>query len=144
MNVAVYFTPLGLNAGDLAGRGVPVLVGAPVNFKALAAKARAVLAERGELIIVCAGREKQFALEDGYAAGRLVKAIRKGFRKLALNDAATAALALTQQFATWLEALEQSEAARQLTEADLEGDVAFSARADRFGVVPVYADRRIT
>src|SRR2546426_360707 len=145
MNVAVYFTPLGLNAGDLAGRGVvvidvlrattsvitalaqggaPVLVGAPVNFKALAARARAVLVERGELIIVCAGREKQFALEDAYAAGRLIKAIRKGLRKLALNDAATAALALTQQFTTWVEALEHSEAGRQLTEADLAGDVA--------------------
>jgi len=140
----VLTTTNGTPALVAAQGGAPVLVGAPVNFKALAAKARAVLAERGELIIVCAGREKQFALEDGYAAGRLVKAIRKGFRKLALNDAATAALALTQQFATWLEALEQSEAARQLTEADLEGDVAFSARADRFGVVPVYADRRIT
>src|SRR5207249_2119928 len=120
----------------------PALVGAPANFKALAARARAVLAERGELIIVCAGRDKQFALEDAYAAGRLIKAIRKGLRKLALNDAALAALALTQQFATWVEALEQSEAARQLTEADLAGDVAYSAQADRFAAPPAAARRR--
>ncbi len=140
----VLTTTNGTPALVAAQGGAPVLVGAPVNFKALAARARAVLAERGELIIVCAGRDKQFALEDAYAAGRLIKAIRKGLRKLALNDAALAALALTQQFATWVEALEQSEAARQLTEADLAGDVAYSAQADRFGVVPVYADRRIT
>jgi len=124
--------------------GDPVLVGAPANFKALAERARAILAERGDLVIVCAGREKQFALEDAYTAGRLIKAIRKGIRKLALNDAARASVALIDEFAGWEEALEGSEAARQLAEADLGEDVAFAARVDRFAVVPVYADRRIT
>jgi 2-phosphosulfolactate phosphatase len=140
----VLTTTNGTPALVAAQGGAPVLVGAPVNFKALAVRAREVLADRGELIIVCAGRERQFALEDAYTAGRLIKAIRKGLRKLTLNDAAMTALTLTGQFATWTEALEQSEAARQLAEADLAGDVAFSAKADRFGVVPVYADRRIT
>ena len=116
--------------------GDPVLVGAPANFKALA--------ERGDLAIVCGGREKQFALEDAYTAGRLVKAIRKGIRKLELNDAARGALALVDEFDDWAEALKASEAARQLAEADLAEDVEFAARPDRFGVVPVYADRRIT
>jgi 2-phosphosulfolactate phosphatase len=140
----VLTTTNGTTALVAAQGGAPVLVGAPVNFKAVAARARAVLAERGELLIVCAGRERQFALEDAYTAGRLITAIRKGLRKLALNDAAMTALALTRQFATWTEALAQSEAARQLAEADLADDVAFSAKADQFGVVPVYADRRIT
>ena len=53
-------------------------------------------------------------------------------------------MALIDEFAGWEEALEGSEAARQLAEADLGEDVAFAARVDRFGVVPVYADRRIT
>ena len=124
--------------------GDPVLVGAAVNFKALVARARQVFAQRGELIIVCAGRDKQFALEDAYTAGRLIKAVRPGTRKLTLNDAARAALGLTRQFATWAAALEQSEAAHQLVQVDLADDVTFSAKADRFGVVPTYADRRIT
>ncbi|PYP34990.1 MAG: 2-phosphosulfolactate phosphatase [Gemmatimonadetes bacterium] len=124
--------------------GDPVLVGAPANFKALAERARALLAERGDLAIVCGGREKQFALEDAYTAGRLVKAIRKGIRKLELNDAARGALALVDEFDDWAEALKASEAARQLADADLAEDVEFAARPDRFGVVPVYADRRIT
>jgi len=124
--------------------GDPVLVGAPANFKALAERARAILAQRGDLVIVCGGRDKQFALEDAYTAGRLIKAIRKGIRKLVLNDAARATVALIDQFAGWEEALERSEAAQQLVDADLGEDVAFAARPDRFGVVPVYADRRIT
>jgi 2-phosphosulfolactate phosphatase len=126
------------------GGGDPVLVGAPANFKALAVRARAVLEQRGELVVMCAGRDKQFAAEDGYTAGRLIKAVKKGIRKVALNDAATAALALTGAFATWQEALERSEAARQLAEADLAEDVRFAAKPDRFSVVPSYADRRIT
>src|SRR5207244_4024025 len=36
--------------------GDPVLVGAPANFKALAERARALLAQRGDLVIVCGGR----------------------------------------------------------------------------------------
>jgi 2-phosphosulfolactate phosphatase len=124
--------------------GDPVLVGAPVNFKALAARARAVLVERGDLVIVCAGREKQFAIEDGYTAGRLIKAVKRGLRQVAFNDSARAAVALTDEFAGWSEALEGSEAARQLAEADLGEDVGFAARADRFAVVPTYANRRIT
>lgn len=124
--------------------GDPVLVGAPANFKAVAARARAILAERGDLVIVCAGREKQFAGEDAYTAGRLIKAVRRGLKKVVLNDAARAAAVFVGEFGGWSEALAQSEAARQLAEADLAADVTFAARADRFTVVPTYADRRIT
>jgi len=140
----VLATTNGTPALVAAQGGDPVLVGAPANFRAVVERARQVLAERGSLTIICAGREKQFAIEDAYTAGRLVKALRKGSRKVQLNDAAQAATSLTAAFASWTEALEGSEAARQLTEANLADDVAFAARADRFAVVPTYADRRIT
>ena len=140
----VLATTNGTPALVAAQGGDPVLVGAPVNFKALVERARAALARRGDLVIVCAGRDKQFAIEDAYTAGRLIKAVKRGIRKLALNDAARAAVALTAEFENWEEALEDSEAARQLAEVDLAADVGFAAHADRFAVVPVYADRRIT
>ena len=124
--------------------GDPVMVGAAVNFSALADRAREVFTERGDLAIICAGRERQFALEDAYAAGRLVKAVRKGIRKVALNDAAAVALGLTQQYDDWDDALAGGSAARQLIEADLEDDIEFCATPDRFSTVPLYAERRIT
>jgi len=129
-----------------AQAGAPVLVGGAVNFTALAERARALFTERSDLAIVCAGRDKQFALEDAYTAGRLIKAVKKGVppKKLALNDAAVVALELTARYKNWRDALEKCDAARQLAEVDLAADVAFSAKADRFAVVPVYADRRIT
>jgi 2-phosphosulfolactate phosphatase len=124
--------------------GGPVLVGGPINFTALAERAREIFTTRSELVIVCAGRERQFALEDAYTAGRIVKAVKKGVRKIALNDAATVALDLTAEYTNWNEAFGASDAARQLKDADLGDDVAFCAKADRCAVVPTYADRHIT
>src|SRR5207249_10597308 len=132
----VLATTNGTPALVAAQGGEPVLVGAPVNFKALVERVRALLLEPRDLVIICAGREKQFAIEDAYTAGRLVKAVKKGTRKVALNDTARAALVLTEQFASWKEALADSEAALQLPEADLADDVTFAAKADRLGVVP--------
>ncbi|HXF95426.1 MAG TPA: 2-phosphosulfolactate phosphatase [Gemmatimonadales bacterium] len=124
--------------------GDPVLVGAAVNFSALAERAGALFHERGELVIVCAGRDKQFALEDAYTAGRLARAVKKRSRKVSLNDAAQVAVDLAGKYRSWADAFEASDAARLLRELDLGEDVTFAARPDRFDVVPAYADRRIT
>jgi 2-phosphosulfolactate phosphatase len=122
----------------------PVLVGAAVNFGALTDRAQEVLAERDDLVIICAGREKQFALEDAYVAGRLVRSLKRGRRKVVLNDAADVALGLTQRYKTWLDAFTSSEAGRALQALGLSEDVHFAAQGDRFTIVPTYADRRIT
>ena len=124
--------------------GEPVLVGAAVNFSALVERTRAAFGTSGDLAIVCAGRERQFALEDAYTAGRLVKAVKRGRRRADLNDAARVAVGLTDDFADWEAALGASAAARQLIDLDFADDVACCATQDRFDVVPTYADRRVT
>ena len=121
-----------------------VMIGAAVNFKAATERARRHFQDRGEIAIICAGRERQFALEDAYTAGRFVKALKKGVKKVALNDAAEVALALTGLYDTWSEAFEGTAAAQQLVDVDLGDDVAFAAKPDRFDTVPIYAERRIT
>ena len=121
-----------------------VMIAAAANFKAAVARAKAHFDARGEIAIVCAGRDRQFALEDAYTAGRLVKALKKGVKKVVLNDAAEVALALTTMYDDWADALEGTAAARQLEEAELADDIAFSAKQDRFDTVPIYAERRIT
>src|SRR5260370_20334632 len=96
------------------------------------------------MCIYCAVRGKHFAVEDAYTAGRLVKAVKKGLRQVTLNDAATAAVAVTTAYDGWQDALEHSEAARHLAQADLAEDVRVAAKADRFAILPTHADRRIT
>ena len=121
-----------------------VLVGAAINFSALAERARALFVERSDLAIICAGHEKQFALEDAYVAGRLVKDVKKRLRRVELNDGAGVALALTQRYKDWQDALKTCEAGRTLQALGLGDDVRFSAQVDQFANVPIYSERRIT
>lgn len=124
--------------------GDPVLVAAALNYSAVAERARSLFADRGDLVIICAGRERQFALEDAYTAGRLITTVKKGVRKVVLNDAAQVSLDLAAQQGGWQDAFAASDAARQLAEVGLGDDVAFCAQPNKTSVVPVYADRRIT
>lgn len=124
--------------------GDPVLVAAALNYGAVAERARSLFADRGDLVIICAGRERQFALEDAYTAGRLITTVKKGLRKVVLNDAAQVSLDLAAQQGGWQDAFAASDAARQLAEVGLGDDVTFCAQPNKTSVVPVYADRRIT
>jgi len=130
-----------------ADGGRPLLIGAAVNFGAATEAARRAFEEAGELTILCAGREKGFALEDAYAAGRFVEAIVPGRlrRGLDITDAVIASRELVRKFGTdWKKAVTASAHARYLKERNFAKDVAFAAQADVFSLVPVYADRRIT
>jgi 2-phosphosulfolactate phosphatase len=122
----------------------PVLVGAAVNFASVAERAAELLRDRGDLVIICAGREKQIALEDAYTAGRIVRAARKGLRKVVLNDSADVALGLAQRYRNWLDAFTSSESGRALQALGLEQDVQLCASVDRYPIVPTYSDRLIT
>jgi len=127
----------------------PVFVGAITNLSAVAAAARAALDEAGELHLVCAGREKLFALEDAYLAGRLAIAALAGKSRsrsaVDLNDAATAAMELVRRMGTkWKGVITAGAAARELVRLKFKADVVAATEVDRHDIVPVYADRRIT
>jgi 2-phosphosulfolactate phosphatase len=142
-------TTNGTPAFRASDSGRPVFVAAITNLSAVGAAARAALEEAGELHIVCAGRERLFALEDAYLAGRLVMAAttgRGGARKgLELNDAAKAAVDLVRRWGTrWKTAIAGGAAARELQRLKFKADVLAATEVDRHAIVPVYADRRIT
>ena len=143
----VMTTTNGIPAVLAADDGRPVMIGAAINFSAAVERARRAFEEAGELTILCAGRDKGFALEDAYAAGRFAEAIVPGRlrRHLDVNDAVIAARELVRKFGgDWNKAVTASAHARYLKERDFGQDVLFAAQADSYDVVPVYADRRIT
>jgi 2-phosphosulfolactate phosphatase len=126
-----------------------VIVAAVTNFSAAAAAGRAAFEDAGELHVVCAGRERQFAIEDAYVAGRFAKAIlagkRRSRRDLELNDSAVVALALVKQYgARWSVPITAGAAARDLLRLRFKPDVQAAAQADLHDIVPVYDDRRVT
>ncbi len=135
-------------AALIAAQGArEVMAAAPVNFTTVVQRARAALEQYGELVILCAGGDKQFALEDAFAAGRLTKVLLPdgGLRRVTVNDGAVAALELARHYGErWMRALRASAHGRELVELGFRADLEACAAQDTHPVLPLYADRRIT
>ncbi|MGQ0703207.1 MAG: 2-phosphosulfolactate phosphatase [Gemmatimonadales bacterium] len=122
-----------------------VYVMAAVNLSVAAARAREILHERKDLMILCAGREFRFGLDDAYAAGRLaVLALGGGRRRKGLNDAALVAVDLARRYPNWDRPLTRSAAGRHLGHLGRRDDVVEAGREDGYPVLPILRDRRIT
>jgi 2-phosphosulfolactate phosphatase len=143
----VMSTTNGTPAIQAAEAGSPVLVGAALNFSAVVARALPLAEKHGEISILCAGRERGFALEDAYAAGRFAQALLPvgGRRNVDLNDAGVAALELIKRYGDrWKRAVSASAAARDLALKGYKEDVIAATQADAYALVPVYEARQIT
>jgi len=116
------------------------------NLSLAAEKARERLESGRETLIVCAGREGAFALEDAYAAGRLLASTLGSTRtRRGLSDAAIAALDLVRRYGEeWERPLRRSRAGRGLARLGFGEDIAAAARLDAYPVLPQFHDRRVT
>ncbi len=120
-----------------------VISAAFVNLSASVAFLRAALRGGLGVTIVCAGQDRQFALEDAACAGRLARELargRRGGRAAALDDAARACALLDRRYRDRFDRLFADAAhARALAAAGYEGDLAACADVDRYSVVPALA-----
>lgn len=123
-----------------------VIVAAGVNLAAVAERAREMLEEHGDLLVLCAGRETGFGIDDAYLAGRVVLGAMSGRRtRKGLNDSAIAAVDLVRRYGDRLDrVLGMSRAGRDLRAHGLGDDVAYAGMLDIHPVVPVFRDRRVT
>jgi 2-phosphosulfolactate phosphatase len=108
-------------------------------FANLSAVAGAVQ-DHDDVIIVCAGRERGFALEDAVCAGALVSALG-GPGRHAFDDGARAAYVLASRWRVDAEFLAGTAAGRLLTELGLDADVRWCAQRDVIDLVPEMRDR---
>jgi 2-phosphosulfolactate phosphatase len=107
---------------ETAQRCEEVVLGSLLNLSAVAAAARG-----DDVVVVCAGFQGAFALDDAYCAGRIVQLL--GAER---TDAAIAAELVAAAFPTALEGLN----ARTYGPPGLEEDIAFCARENVLEVVP--------
>jgi 2-phosphosulfolactate phosphatase len=107
---------------ETAQRCEEVVLGSLLNLSAVAAAARG-----DDVVVVCAGFQGAFALDDAYCAGRIVQLL--GAER---TDAAIAAELVAAAFPTALEGLN----ARTYGPPGLEEDIAFCARENILDVVP--------
>jgi 2-phosphosulfolactate phosphatase len=132
----------------LAAQGASeIVVAAAVNFSVVVERARAALAATGELVVLCSGHDRHFALEDAFAAGRLVKVLlpEGGLRRVTVNDGAIAALEIARHYGErWLRALRASSHGQELAALGFGQDVTICGTQDSHPILPLYADRRIT
>ncbi|HEV8602937.1 MAG TPA: 2-phosphosulfolactate phosphatase [Gaiellaceae bacterium] len=109
---------------EAAARCGEVLLGSLLNLDAVAAAARG----GGEdVVIVCAGFQGAFALDDAYCAGRIVQLL-----EAERSDSAIAAELVARSFSTAHEGL----LARTYGPPGLEDDIAWCARESVLEVVP--------
>lgn len=112
------------------------------SFLNLSAAAEAV-AGSSDLLVVCAGKENHFSLDDAVCAGHLIRMIGEGREESDLNDGSRAALALAERFTVDAGFLAETAAGRALVEIGLEGDLPLCAEMDRHALVPEMHDRMI-
>lgn len=121
------------------------VVASYVNFSVVAALLRAALRGGTAVTIVCAGRDRQFSLEDAACAGRYVRAITKRLAGVQMNDAAMAAALLDRRYGDNLSLLfADSVHGQALAAAGFEEDLVICGTLDSYPVVPIYLEQRIT
>jgi 2-phosphosulfolactate phosphatase len=122
-----------------------VVVASYVNLTGVSTMLRAALRGGADITLVCAGQDRQFALEDAACAGRYVYNISKRLADVELNDAALAASLIDRKYGDNLMRLFNTAAhGRALAAAGFEGDLAACAAVDSYPVIPIYQDRQIT
>jgi 2-phosphosulfolactate phosphatase len=122
-----------------------VVIASYVNFTVVLAMMRAALRGGADVTLVCAGRDRQFSLEDAGCAGRYVYHVSKRLTGVELNDAAQACVLIDRKYGDRVLGLfDASEHGRALREAGFGDDLTACATVDSYPVVPLYQDRQIT
>jgi 2-phosphosulfolactate phosphatase len=116
------------------------------SFLNLGAVADDLIRHDKRIVLLCAGREGGFSLDDALCAGALIRALRARRRQQTrLNDAALAAAALERRYRRRLATIiSHTRAARQIVDAGHTEDIAYCLTEDRHSVVPVMSDRQVT
>lgn len=141
--IVVMSTTNGTLAITAAAGSERVVVGSWLNFQAVVDE----LARSGaEPVLLCAGRERGFGLEDAVCAGQMAAALMKALPEVEweMNDGAVAALALAEEFPDPAQLFPHTAAGRLILEAGLGEDLDYCARTDLRDVLPVLEGRQIT
>ena len=112
-------------------RAKQVLIGALLNLGAIAAALRA--SAPSAVLLVCAGTFDTFALEDAYAAGRLIAELPGASR----SDAAQTVAAMALQYPNPLEALRVARNGQALTATCRGADVEWCAQVSKYDIVGI-------
>lgn len=120
-----------------------LLIGCLRNARAVAAAALDLADATGpvgHILVVCAGRDGRFVLDDAVAAGvivgRIVELAEAADRAIALTDSAKAVIRIRLSYPSLLAAMTGSDGGATLVRIDAADDIAFCAEEDASATVP--------
>ena len=122
-----------------------IVVASYVNHTAVTAMLRSAARAETDILIVCAGEEGHFSLEDAACAGRYVRTITTQNPSIVTNDAALACALLDRKYGDNVQKIfKDSSHGKALAEAGFGDDLVACAQVDSHAVVPIYQDKQIT
>ncbi|MDD5088649.1 MAG: 2-phosphosulfolactate phosphatase [bacterium] len=115
------------------------------GFNNFTAVVKRVIEDRKPVVILCAGKLDQFAIEDFVCGGRFVNYFETRIRReVILNDGARAAALLHRHFDGSIKSLLQScNHGQVLTSLDFQADIEYCARLDTHPVLPVFIEGKL-
>ena len=136
----VMSTTNGTPAFFLAEDGVRVLCCSFTNLRAVASE----LLEADSIVVLCAGMEGLFSLDDAVCAGALAQCIRSDIGcEVTLNDAAMGAIEMALTFRINSHFLASTTTGQRLIEIGCREDLDLCAEVDRHSAVPEMKNRVI-
>lgn len=136
----VMSTTNGTRALAVGQEGARIL---PCAFTNLSAVALAVSRDE-RLVVICAGREDRFSLDDALCTGQLIQRIMAGEGEHDLNDAALAARALAGSRKPTKRFLSTTAAGSNLVAIGMGDDLDICTDVDRHDIVTEMNDQAIT
>lgn len=137
----VMTTTNGTRALAAGAEGARLLPCAFTNLSAVAAE----VAGDGHVVVICAGREDRFSLDDALCAGHLIqRMIAEGESDHELNDAARAVRALASARKPTRRFLGLTAGGASLIQIGLADDLDLCADVDRHDIVVFMKDQAIT
>ena len=136
----VFTTTNGTRAFLAAEAADRVLAASFLNFSAVI---RALEGVEG-LVVVCAGRENRFSLDDALCAGLLVRNLVDGREEeVKMNDAGRIVLDIAEKYTPDEAFLRSTKSGQALEAIGMDGDLVYCASMDRHSIVPEMKERRI-
>jgi len=101
---------------------------------------------QGDILIICAGNEGKYSLEDAACAGMLIDSLKNALSDACQeSDSNLTAQLLYEKFGNnILKILQKSQHGRYLESIGLEKDLRFCSQLDFFHIVPIFGDGLIS
>ena len=135
----IFSTTNGVKTLEMAKGAYRIIIGSFLNLQAVC---NYCTNYQGDILIICAGKEGKFSLEDTACAGMMINSLRDvfpgGHHEV---DANLTARLLYEKFGNnIMEILRKSQHGRYLESIGLVEDLKFCSQLDFFHIVPIFKD----